>query len=341
MLRDWLRGAFRAGLATAGLALVAASPLFGQASTGKIQGRVTDAGTGAPIAGAQVLVDGTTLGNLTNDQGFYFVNEVPAGLQNIRAQFIGYRAFVIEGQRILAGQTTTLNFELEQSAVELEAITVEGERNPLVPRDQVASKSIIRGEIIEELPVDNVNQVVVLQPGVIQTNAGRTIRGGRPNEESVVIDGVQVRAFGTGLAANLNVPPNSLEQLDVTVGAFSAEFGDAQSGVVNFVTRSGGARWNGSLQLQTDQIAPEDHRTNQNFLELNIGGPIVGPLSFFFAGQAIGRSASVNDGYPTYSILTAPPPRLAPTTWSRRRRPISSSGTTVGRGPTTGTTILV
>jgi outer membrane receptor protein involved in Fe transport len=302
MLRDWLRGAFRSGLATAGLALFVASPLFGQASTGKIQGRVTDAATGAPIAGAQVLVDGTTLGNLTNDQGFYFVNEVPAGLQNIRAQFIGYRAFVIEAQRILAGQTTSLNFELEQSAVELEAITVEGERNPLVPRDQVTSKSIVKGELIEKWPVDNVGQVVTLQPGVVVTNAGRTIRGGRPNEEAVVIDGVQVRAFGTGLANNLVVPPNSLEQLDVTVGAFSAEFGDAQSGVVNFVTRSGGARWTGALELQTDQLAPDSYRTNQNLLELNLGGPIAGPLSFFFAGQAIGRSNSLNDGYPEYWV---------------------------------------
>ena len=49
MLRDWLRGAFRSGLAAAGLALFVASPLFGQASTGKIQGRVTDAATGERV----------------------------------------------------------------------------------------------------------------------------------------------------------------------------------------------------------------------------------------------------------------------------------------------------
>ena len=69
MLRKWLRGAFRSGLATAGLALFVASPLLGQATTGKVQGRVTDAATGAPIAGAQVRIVNTTFGNLTNDQG--------------------------------------------------------------------------------------------------------------------------------------------------------------------------------------------------------------------------------------------------------------------------------
>jgi outer membrane receptor protein involved in Fe transport len=299
MLRDWLRGAFRSGLLATGVALLVASPLFGQATTGKIQGRVTDSATGAPIAGAQVTVATTTLGNLTNDQGFYFVNEVPAGLQTVQAQFIGYRSFVIESERILAGQTTTLNFELEQTAVELEAITVEGERNPLVPRDQVASKAIVRGEVVDQLPLDNAAAIVLFSPGVIQTNAGRTIRGGRPNEEAVLIDGVQTRAFGTGLANNVTVPTNSLEQVDVTVGAFSAEFGDAQSGVVNFVTRSGGPRWTGSLEVFTDRIAPDSWRTNFNRLEANLGGPIAGPLTFFLAGTGSSNRSSFNDGSPS------------------------------------------
>lgn len=303
MIRDWLRGAFRASLATAGLTLVAISPLFGQASTGKIQGRVTDAGTGAPIAGAQVLVDGSTLGNLTNDQGFYFINEVPAGLQNVRAQFIGYRPFVIEGQRILAGQTTTLNFELEQTAVELEAITVEGERNPLVPRDQTSTKSIVQGETIDQLPLDNASSIVVLQPGVIQTNQGTTIRGGRANEEAVFIDGVLIRSFGQAQANNVNLPTNALEQVDVNVGAFAAEFGEAQSGVVSYVTRSGGAQFTGSLEMFTDQLAPSSWRTNFNRAELTLGGPIVGPLTFFFAGTASGQQSFRTENAPTRFVI--------------------------------------
>jgi hypothetical protein len=302
MFRDSLRGAFRAGLAAAGLAMFAVSPLLGQQSTGKIQGRVTDAGTGAPIAGAQVVVDGTTLGNLTNDQGFYFVNEVPAGLQSIRAQFIGYRPFVIEGQRILAGQTTTLNFELEQTAVELEAITVQGERNPLVPRDQTSTKSIVQGETIDQLPLDNASSIVVLQPGVIQTNRGRTIRGGRPNEEAVFLDGVLVRSFGQAQAANVNLPTNSLEQVDVNVGAFAAEFGEAQSGVVSFVTRSGGARWTGSLELFTDQVT-NSWRTNFNRAELTLGGPIAGPLSLFVAGTFQGQNSNLTENAPSRWVV--------------------------------------
>ena len=294
MLRDWLRGAFRSGLAAAGLALFVASPLFGQASTGKIQGRVTDAATGAPIVGAQVAVDNTTLGNLTNDQGFYFINEVPAGLQNVRAQFIGYRPFVVEGQRILAGQTTTMNYELEATAVELEAITVEGERNPLVPRDQTTTKTIIQGSTIDQLPLDNTANIVLLSTGVVQTNRGLTIRGGRANEEAVFIDGVNVRSFGRGVSNNVLLPTNALEQVDVNIGAFSAEFGESQSGVVSLVTRSGGPRMTGSLELFTDQVT-NTWRTNFNRAELTFGGPIAGPLTFFIAGTAQGQDQFKNE----------------------------------------------
>ncbi len=302
MLRDWLRGAFRSGLATAALVLFVASPLFGQASTGKIQGRVTDATTGAPIAGAQVVVDNTTLGNLTNDQGFYFINEVPAGLQNVRSQFIGYRAFVVEGQRILAGQTTTMNFELEQTAVELEAITVEGERNPLVPRDQTSTKSIVRGDVIDQLPLDNAMSVVVLLPGVVQTNQGTTIRGGRVNEEAVFVDGVLVRSFGQGRSGNLQVPTNALEQVDVNVGAFSAEFGEGQSGVISFVTRSGGPKFTGALEFQTDQVT-NSWRRNFNRAELSLGGPIAGPVTFFLAGTVQGLTSNRTQDYPTRWVV--------------------------------------
>lgn len=303
MLRKWLRGAFRSGLAAAGLALFVASPLLGQATTGKVQGRVTDAATGAPVAGAQVRILGGTFGNITNDQGFYFINEVAIGLSDIEASFIGYRAVVVEGERILAGQTTTMNFELEQTAVELEAITVEGERNPLVPRDQTSSKAIVSGEAVDLLPIDNAADVVLFQPGVVQTNNGRSIRGGRANEEAVMIDGVLSRQFGTGTAQNVDLPVNAIEQVDVNIGAFSAEYGEAQSGVVSFVTKTGGTRWTGSLEYYTDQLGSSSQRTNLNRGEFTLGGPLFGNLSFFFAGTLQGRERSHTELAPTRYVI--------------------------------------
>jgi len=262
-----------------------------QGTTGKIQGRVTDSRTGAPIPAAQVSVEGTTLGNITNDDGYYFINEVPAGLHNVRAQSIGFRPVVVREQRVLAGQTLTLNFQLEQSAVELEALVVTGERNPLVPRDQVSSKAIVTGETIDNLPLDNATSIILLQPGVISTNSGRTIRGSRPDQEAVYVDGVPIRRLRTGTTESVELPTNVLAQVDVTTGGISARFADAQSGVINYVTRTGGPTFGGTASIFTDMIAPKAWVSGFNRAELSLGGPIpsVANLTFFVGGTAEGN----------------------------------------------------
>ena len=142
-----------------------------QGSTGKIQGRVTSAGQ--PVVGASVTIVGTGLGNITDAQGLYFINEVPAGLVTVRVTALGYRTQELVDQRILAGNTATINFaNVEPAAVELEALTITGDRNPLVPRDQVSSRSIVTGETIDNLPMDNASNIIRLQPGA----GGRGVR---------------------------------------------------------------------------------------------------------------------------------------------------------------------
>ena len=274
--------------------------------TGKIQGRVTDAASGAPIAGAQVVIVGTRLGNITNSDGFYFVNNVPAGLQDVQAQYIGYQSVTVRQTRVLAGQTLTQNFQMAQGAVEVAPLEVIGESRPLVPRDQVGSKNIVTGESVEELPVDNVAQMITLQPGVIaNVGKGFSIRGGRSGEEAVFVDGVLVRSFNQG-TTNLTIGTNSLAELDVLTGGFSAEFGEAQSGIINYVTRTGGQQWNGSLSLQTDEIMPKEWSHGFNRAELSLGGPLVAGFGAFFAGTITGnRYANSGKGWRDTPIYVA------------------------------------
>ena len=261
-----------------------------QATTGKIQGRVVSS-TGQPISSAQVSIDGTSLGNITNDEGFYFINEVPAGLHTIRAQSIGFQTTAIENERILAGQTHTLNFTLNEAAVEIAALIVQGERNPLVPRDQVSSRSIVTGETIDQLPLDNASSIITLQPGVISTNDGYSIRGGREGEHGVYVDGVPVRNLRTGQNETLELGTNSLAQVDVTTGGINARYGNSQSGVVNYVTRTGGSEFGGTVSFMTDRLAPESLQGGFTRGELSLGGPVpfLNNLSFFSSVTAEGN----------------------------------------------------
>src|SRR6476646_5762159 len=139
-------------IACAAVALgLGAGTLLAQASTGKIEGRVRDQ-AGAPIADAQVFVVGTAFNALTTRRGYYFINNVPAGTAVVRANFIGYKSTQVEGVKVLAGQTITVDVQLAQTAVQIQEITVVPEPKPLVPRDEVTSKQRIDGEFTRNLP---------------------------------------------------------------------------------------------------------------------------------------------------------------------------------------------
>lgn len=280
--------------------LIGVPPAVAQAqqTTGRIQGRVTDAQTGQPLAGASVVVVGTNYGNVTNEEGFYFINNVPAGVHDIQAQFIGYQTVTVQGQRILAGQTADVNFQLSTQALTLEGITVQGERNPLVPRDQTQTKAIITSEVLDAVPVEDVRSVIALQPGIVETNSalGQVIRGGRPGEAAVYLDGVLVRNFAVGSQSEVTLQANALEEVDVLLGGYGAEYGQAQSGVINLVSKGGGTNWSGAVSFETDQIEIENSY-GYSRLEASVSGPIFGEkLGISISGTAIGQE----DASPTF-----------------------------------------
>lgn len=278
--------------------LFGAGRLAAQGTTGKIEGTVRDQ-AGAPIAGAQVLIVGSAFSSTTNEQGYYFINNVAAGVMTVRAQYIGYAPSEVRNVRVFAGQTMTVNLALEQRAIEVGGITVSVEQNPIVPRDQVASKSIVAGDLIVGLPVYQANEALRLQPGVVESNRGLSIRGSRTDEAIVYIDGAPMRSVsgrtGTGRGApnaglGVNViGTDAIEEVSVTTGAIGASQGDAQSGVISFVTRSGGERLTGYLSGATDEVSGQTYGQGLNRLEASLGGPLARNLKFFVSTVMEGR----------------------------------------------------
>jgi hypothetical protein len=293
-----------ARVAAFGLAfLVGAGRLTAQGTTGKIEGTVRDQ-AGAPIAGAQVLIVGSAFATTSNEQGYYFINNVPAGVMAVRAQYIGYAPAEVRNVRVFAGQTMTVNLNLEQRAIEVGGITVTVEQNPIVPRDQVTSKPIVSGDLVNDLPVDAIGAVLALQPGVVAGRGGAlSIRGGRPGEAITYIDGVPVRSV-TGNTATVTVGTNAIEEASVTTGAIGATQGDAQSGVISLVTRAGGSRYSGFLGYQTDEVAGETYGSGLHRVEASFGGPLYRNLTFFVATTMQGQQSALRgkgaDEQPVY-----------------------------------------
>ena len=281
-----------------------AGSLLAQGSTGKIEGRVRDQ-AGAPIANAQVYIVGTAFNALTNPQGYYFINNVPASTAAVRAAFIGYKSTQVEGVKVLAGQTITVDVQLEQTAVEIQEITVVTQTQPLVPRDEVASKQRIDGQFTEKLPVDRINSVLALQPGVVAANANGSllsIRGGRTEEAVTYVDGVPVSAGYRGesrrgsAGTEISIGTNALEEASVTTGSSSAEFGNAQSGVISVATRTGGETYTGTVNYETDEPFGVNHSLGFNRVTGSLGGPVAKNFTFFVSGVLEGQQ-SVESGF--------------------------------------------
>ncbi len=279
------------GCACALTLLVLASSLAAQQTTGKIEGTVTD-DKGAPVASAQVTIVGTSFGALTDSKGYYFINNVPVGTYTLRTKFIGYTAAEVPGVRVQGGFTLTVNVKLTPSAVAIGPVTVEAAAIPIVPRDKVTSGATVAGDLVSKLPIDDVRQVLTFQPGVVEAGAGQgvSLRGGRPGEANVYIDGAPVRGTNAGAQA-ITVGTNALEEASVTTGALGVEFSDAQSGVIAYTTKAGGEKIAGSFSTETDEPFGDRISVGLNRFEGSIGGPVpqVNNLRWFLSGVVQGQ----------------------------------------------------
>src|SRR5260370_27585768 len=105
-------------LATATVLVMLAGPppAAAQQTTGKVEGTVSDQ-AGVPIANAQVFIVGTSFGAVTNDKGYYFINNVPVGTYTLRAQFIGYQPTALTNARVLGRPTAGFPGRRTASAV--------------------------------------------------------------------------------------------------------------------------------------------------------------------------------------------------------------------------------
>mgnify|MGYP003438747055 FL=1 len=159
--------------------------LYAQTS-GKLVGRVTDE-SGEPLIGANVILDGTTMGAATDLEGYYSIINVRAGTYTIRFRFLGFKTRVVENIRISADQTTKLDAVLELEVIVGEEVVVIAQK-PLVEYNQTSSVSSVNKDDIKNLPVQSLSEIVNLQAGVIDGH----FRGGRIGEVQYQVDGVTV-----------------------------------------------------------------------------------------------------------------------------------------------------
>jgi outer membrane receptor protein involved in Fe transport len=256
-------------------------------TTGKLAGLITDASSDEPLVGANIFLEGTSLGAAADLDGIFFILNIPPGNYDVTIQSIGYETKKYESLRISVNRTVSLDIALKPSILEGEVIVVQADKIAM-KKDQTGSISAVSSEEMEVLPIESVNDVVSMQAGVVNGH----FRGGRMNEVSYLVDGLPVDdAFG-GEGRTVELEPESIQDLEVITGNFNAEYGRAMSGVVNAVTKDGGneihgmasAAFAGYFTTHDDIFlgVNEGFPTWQDY-KLQLSGPIISNNLFFFA----------------------------------------------------------
>jgi outer membrane receptor protein involved in Fe transport len=267
-------------------------------TTGKITGRVYDKETGVPLPGVNVIIKGTTMGAATNLDGEYFVINVPVGTYTMTASMMGYTPLEVQNVQVSADLTTTIDFPLSETQLDIVREVVVVAERPIVERDVTSSSKRLDGTTIERMPVTTFTDVVANQAGAVETGGGYSsglhIRGGRDNEVVYVVDGV-IANDPVYMQRGVNIETNAIAEMSVISGGFNAEYGEAMSGIVNIITKEGTPQYGGSVEYTTDLLfdgSRYDYGTNK--VEMSLGGPVplTNDLSFFISSAVDDREDS-------------------------------------------------
>jgi len=258
------------------------------AQTGTLAGTVTEASTGNPLPGANVVIEGTPIGTSTDVEGRYTITDVEPGTYTLRATFVGYTASVEEGVTVEAGETTTVDFALESGGMLDEIVVVGyGEQR----RGDVTSSvsSISDADIADRAINDPSEALQGTIPGLVVTqNSGspgsgfsvriRGLGSTGSNEPLYVVDGLPL----PDRPDYLN--PSDIASIDVIKdGAGAAIYGtQGANGVILITTKKGSAGGEtlvdfsaqyGSSEVprQIDMLEAAEYATLRNEAAINAG----------------------------------------------------------------------
>ncbi|TFG98339.1 MAG: PEGA domain-containing protein, partial [Calditrichales bacterium] len=215
------------------LTLLTVTALFA-GSTGKIAGVITDKSSGEGLPGPNVEVVGTGMGAAADVNGMYVVLNIAPGTYTVRVSMLGYSTVEITDVHVYSDRTVKVDAELQEAILEGEVITVEATREA-VEFDRTNTASYVSKDEIEAMPVKTLADVIQLQAGVVKDAGGNLhFRGGRSREVAYLIDGIPVtNTFSQSGGSNVQIENNFVQELQVITGTFNAEYGAAQSGIIN------------------------------------------------------------------------------------------------------------
>ena len=227
---------------------VTAIPGMAEAQHGQVAGRVVEAGSGQALTGAQVVVSGTSIGAVTDENGRYLLPRVPAGSQTLEATYLGYTAASVTVD-VVDDRLASADFTLEVSAIAQPELVVglraSGQAEALSRQKAAPNiKNIVASDQMGRFPDASAPEAIQRVPGVaLERDQGEgryiQIRGGSAANTQVTVNGEQVPSPEAEIRqiALDAVPVEVLEAIEVSKAITPDMDAEAIGGSVNLVTK--------------------------------------------------------------------------------------------------------
>ena len=272
------------------LAIALFAPRAG-AQQGTVAGTILDAGTRTPVAGARVVVVGTTIQTQSDEQGRFSVSGVSGANVTLEIRRIGYKLARIPAR---VGDTNVA-VSLSNNPTSLEAVVVTGTPGAAQKRELGNSVGTINAaDVVENSPINSVQSLLNGRtPGMVIMQTAGTVGAGSQvrvrgmaslslgNNPLLFVDGVRVnnqaasgptsQAFGSSPISRLNdFNPEDIESIEVLKGPSAATlYGtEAANGVINIITKKGASsapRWTFSARQGVNYFADYKTRYPANY----------------------------------------------------------------------------
>ncbi len=219
------------------IAILLIGPSAAAQPTGTIAGQVTDAKSGAPLPGVNIVLPELDRGAAADNEGRFRVTEVPAGTHQLTARFVGY-ASTTRTVQVTAGATTTLEITLVPESVNLTGIQVTALRPNLQPTGKLPSEQIRKAEVADP------GALLRDLPGVNSVRRGPmgldpNVRGLSETEVGVYIGGM--RTFPAGPARMdspmSHIDPSTIASIDVVKGPYALTWGPGNMSAIQVTQR--------------------------------------------------------------------------------------------------------
>lgn len=250
------------------LACFFVTSVYSQSNFGKIQGKVIDAKTKAPIAYATILLerDGIRKGGAyTDDNGKYVINALDPGDYSITVKYLDYNDQKITGVQVTSNSTKFVNIEMSQEEAggeKLGPIVIRAGK-PLIEKDK--NTTTLSSKDLAKLPTRGLGAIAATSSGVNQTNGGGiSFLGSRTDGTAYFVDGVRV-------VGSSNVPQSAQGQIDVIQSGIPAQYGDFTGGAISITTKGPSRYINRSFELISSSPFDPYHYNQAEF-------SAVGPL---------------------------------------------------------------